>query len=42
MSFDDRAKAVLQAEANGKGRLAFEAAQALERWKDGTWELDPG
>lgn len=36
-----KAKAVLQREADGKGLVAFGAAQALERWKEGTWALDP-
>jgi len=36
------ATAVLKREAKGRGLVAFEAEQALERWKDGTWELDPG
>jgi hypothetical protein len=34
------ATAVLQKEAKGRGIVAFEAGQALERWKDGTWALD--
>jgi hypothetical protein len=37
----ERARAVLEKEAAGDGLLAFEAAQALERWREGTWELDP-
>jgi hypothetical protein len=36
-----RARAVLEAEAQGGRMLAFKAEQALERWKEGTWELDP-
>ncbi len=36
----DRARAVLEAEAKGKGVVAFGAAQALQRWKEGTWALD--
>jgi len=36
-----RARAVLEAEAQGRGMVAFGAQQALERWEDGTWELDP-
>jgi Domain of unknown function (DUF2019) len=36
-----KAKAVLQREASGNGLVAVGAAQALERWKDGTWALDP-
>lgn len=39
---EDRARAVLVAEAKGKGTLAFEAAQALQRWEEGEWDLDPG
>jgi hypothetical protein len=35
------AMAVLEAEAKGQGLAAFEAEQALERWRDGTWALDP-
>lgn len=35
------ASAVLKTEAAGKGRVAFGAAQALQRWKEGTWALDP-
>lgn len=38
----DRAKKVLEKEAAGGGRIAFGAAQALQRWKEGTWSLDPG
>jgi hypothetical protein len=37
-----RARAVLEAEAKGDGLLALAAGQAIERWEDGTWELDPG
>jgi hypothetical protein len=36
-----RARAVLEAEAKGKGMIAFGAAQAIQRWEDGTWSLDP-
>jgi hypothetical protein len=35
------ATAVLKREAKGKGLTAFEAEQALERWAEGAWELDP-
>jgi hypothetical protein len=38
----DRARAVLAAEAKGDGLLALAAGQAIQRWEDGTWELDPG
>lgn len=37
----DQAKAVLEAEAEGAGIVAFGASQALQRWKDGSWALDP-
>jgi hypothetical protein len=32
---------VLRDVANGKGMVALSAEQALERWKEGTWSLDP-
>ena len=35
------AKAVLKREAKGSGLTAFGAKQALQRWKEGTWTLDP-
>ncbi len=38
----DEAVAVLEQVARGQGLIAFEAGQALERWKEGTWALDPG
>jgi hypothetical protein len=38
---EDRAKAVLEAESRGSGLVAFGAAQALQRWEDGTWALVP-
>jgi hypothetical protein len=37
----DRAKAVLENEARASGIVAFGAAQALQRWEEGTWALDP-
>ncbi len=37
----DRARAVLESEAKGKGIVAFGAAQALQRWSEGAWNLDP-
>jgi hypothetical protein len=37
----NRARAVLEAEAKGTGIVAFGAAQALQRWNEGTWALDP-
>jgi Domain of unknown function (DUF2019) len=35
------ARAVLEREAGGKGLIAFGAAQALKRWDEGSWALDP-
>ena len=35
------AKAVLEEAAKGEGMVPFEAQQALKRWEDGTWALDP-
>ncbi|WP_338080562.1 DUF2019 domain-containing protein [Corallococcus exiguus] len=35
------AKAVLDEVAQRKGFFAFEAGQALKRWEEGTWALDP-
>ena len=32
---------VLREAARGAGLTAFEASQAMERWKDKTWGLDP-
>jgi hypothetical protein len=37
----DAAKAVLTAAAKGEGLAAFEAAQVLKNWENGTWALDP-
>lgn len=37
----NRARAVLEAEAKGTDIVAFGAAQALQRWNEGTWALDP-
>jgi hypothetical protein len=37
----ERARAVLEAEARGSGMVAFSAGQALKRWDEGTWQLDP-
>ncbi|MCP3061800.1 DUF2019 domain-containing protein [Myxococcus sp. K38C18041901] len=36
------AKAVLEEAAKGKGLVPFGAQQALKRWEEGTWALDPG
>jgi hypothetical protein len=35
------AKAILEEAARGKGLVAFASAQALKRWEEGTWALDP-
>lgn len=35
------AKAVLEEAAKGKGLIPFEAQEALKRWEEGTWALDP-
>jgi hypothetical protein len=35
------ALAVLRGEARGNGMVSFEAGQAIARWEDGTWALDP-
>ncbi|XXF78547.1 DUF2019 domain-containing protein [Myxococcaceae bacterium GXIMD 01537] len=35
------AKAVLEEAAKGQGLIAFESQQALKRWEEGTWALDP-
>jgi hypothetical protein len=37
----DKARAVLQELAHGKSLVAFEAGEALKRWEEGTWTLDP-
>jgi hypothetical protein len=36
------AKAVLEEVAKGEGLVSFKAGQALKRWEEGTWALDPG
>ena len=38
---EEKAKAVLAAACSGTGLIAFGAQQALGRWEDGTWALDP-
>jgi hypothetical protein len=35
------AEAILETLARGKGMAAFGAGEALRRWKDGSWSLDP-
>ena len=37
----EEAKAVLEEAAKGQGLVAFEAAETLKRWEEGTWVLDP-
>jgi hypothetical protein len=32
---------VLRQAAKGPGLVAFEAAQAIKRWNEGAWALDP-
>jgi Domain of unknown function (DUF2019) len=36
------ARVVLEEAARGQGLIAFEAEEALKRWEEGTWALDPG
>lgn len=36
------ARAVLEEAAKGTGLVPFGAQQALKRWEEGTWALDPG
>lgn len=35
------AMAVLREAAQGNGQAAFEASEAIKRWQEGTWALDP-
>jgi hypothetical protein len=35
------ARAILEEAAQGKGLIPFEASEALKRWEEGTWALDP-
>jgi hypothetical protein len=35
------ARAVLEEAAKGEGMIPFGAQQALQRWDEGTWALDP-
>ncbi|WP_257463355.1 DUF2019 domain-containing protein [Archangium lipolyticum] len=37
----EEAKAVLREAAAGEGLAAFSASEALKRWEEGTWALDP-
>lgn len=36
-----QARSVLEVAAREGGLIGFEAAQTLERWEEGTWNLDP-
>ena|ERR1043165_8706315 len=35
------ALAVLREASKGTGLIAFEASEAIKRWEEGTWQLDP-
>ena len=35
------ALAVLREAAKGRGMIAFESGEAIKRWEEGTWQLDP-
>ncbi len=37
----DEALSVLEEESGKPGLISFGAEQAIERWRDGTWALDP-
>ena len=37
----DRAMKVLKEVSKMEGIVGFEASQAIQRWEDGEWELDP-
>jgi len=37
----EEAMAVLRVAAGGEGLVSFEAQQALQRWAEGSWSLDP-
>jgi hypothetical protein len=37
----EEAKAVLEEAANGEGLIPFGAQEALKRWAEGVWSLDP-
>jgi hypothetical protein len=38
----EEALAVLREAAQGEGLVSFSASEALKRWEEGTWALDPG
>src|SRR3954471_20082314 len=35
------ALAVLREASRGRGMIAFESSEAIKRWEEGTWQLDP-
>jgi hypothetical protein len=35
------ALAVLRDASKGRGMIAFESSEAIKRWEEGTWQLDP-
>jgi hypothetical protein len=35
------AKVILREAAQGQGLVPFGASEALKRWEEGTWALDP-
>jgi hypothetical protein len=37
----DEALSVLREAAKGLGLIPFQAAEAIKRWEEGTWALDP-
>lgn len=37
----DEARRVLTEIARGEGLISFEAGEALKRWAEGAWQLDP-
>jgi hypothetical protein len=37
----EEAQAVLKEAAQGEGLVSFSASEALKRWEEGTWALDP-
>ena len=37
----EQAMGVLREAAKGKGMVSFEAGEAIKRWNEGAWQLDP-
>jgi len=37
----EEAREVLEELASGEGFVAFAAGETLQRWREGTWQLDP-